>query len=291
MTTALVSPLPSILIALLGLPVDDARALPALASESGDAWVVVHAGSPWVCWSPGEPGCWRRIELELAPAGTREAFVPEEEREPILLEPTLLAPRTGEPTLDVDVRFGFEPGRLWIAIEDEGVWIVEPEQRQARWLDTPAAAVTLARPALPECGPLGHVPGLVSGQLGWIVADRCAGARVPSGCLRPRPRVRKPSGVRIAASLGFARVEGWSLEPAAPELGLPAHLRRQAGFELAFVLTLGFEGLAAQRLARARDELLARDRRRLVPRVDHDEHPLAAAEQAALRTIACTEVA
>lgn len=271
------------LLARLALPLDDA-ALPAHAGESGDAWVVVHAGSPWVCWTANSDAdaCFRRVELEPPPGPARRVFVPDEEPE--------LAPDTSpsDPALAIDLRFGFESGRLWIALDEQGVWVIEPGQAQARWLDVPTSAVTLVRPTTPRCSAQGRVPGFVGGRIDWIAAPRCLGSTVPSGCLRPRPRVRKPSGLALALGLSLVHARDWTLTPGQPELGLPDHLRRAAGIELALVLTIGFDPVAGWRLARARDELLARDRRRSIPAVD--EHPLAAAERAALRTIACSEV-
>lgn len=284
MTTTL-SLLP--LLVRLALPLDDAAALPAHASESGDAWVVVHAGSTWVCWSAelDADACFRRVELEPPAKAASPVFVPDEELE-LAAAPTLLD-AASDPTLAVDLRYGFEAGRLWIGVDELGVWVIEPGQRQARWLDTPSSAVSLVRPGRPGCGPQGVVPGLAEGRLAWIAASRCPSDAVPSGCLRPRPRVRKPSGISLELGLSFAREQAWSLMPGAPELALPSHFQRRAGLELALVLAIGFDPAAGWRLARARDELLARDRRRPIPRVD--EHPLASLERAALRTIACTE--
>jgi hypothetical protein len=283
MTTSALSILP--LLARLAVPLDDAATLPAHAGASGEAWVVVHAGSAWVCWTAdAEPdACFRRVELEPPPSA---AFLPEEERERELALP--VASSAHDPALAIDLRFGFESGRLWIALDELGVWVIEAGQTQARWLDTPASAITLVRPTTPRCGPTGSVPGLVGGRIEWLAAPRCPSRAVPSGCLRPRPRVRKPSGLSLALGLSLAHAREWTLAPGPPDLGLPAHLHRAEGVELALVLAIGFDPAAAWRLARARDELLARDRRRSVPTVD--DHPLATDERAALRSIACAEV-
>jgi hypothetical protein len=285
MTTAALSILP--LLARLALPLDDDTALPAHVDASGEAWVVVHAGSAWVCWTAdaAPEGCFRRVELEPPPSRARAAFVPDEELE-LELEPEPTS--STDAALAIDLRFGFEPGRLWIALDELGVWVIEPERTQARWLDTPTSAVTLVRPTAPRCGPQGLVPALVGGRIALRPAPRCPGSAVPSGCLRPRPRVRKPSGLSLALGLSFMHARGWAHAPGQPELGLPSHLQQSEGIGLALVVTIGFDPAAAWRLARARDELLARDRRRSVPAVD--AHPLAEAERAALRSIACTEV-
>lgn len=283
MTTAALSILP--LLARLALPLDDGSALPAHVDVSGGAWVVVHAGSAWVCWTAdaAPEDCFRRVELEPPPGRARAAFVPDEALE-LAPSPT----RATDAALAIDLRFGFEPGRLWIALDELGVWVIEPERGQARWLDTPTSAVTLVRPTPPRCGPLGLVPALVGGRIALRAAPHCPGSALPTGCLRPRPRVRKPSGLSLALGLSFMHAGGWAHAPGQPELGLPSHLQQSEGIGLALVVTIGFDPAGAWRLARARDELLARDRRRSVPAVD--AHPLAEAERAALRSIVCTEV-
>ncbi|MFV8756709.1 hypothetical protein ACNOYE_39700 [Nannocystaceae bacterium ST9] len=273
-----------LLITLAARSPSEARPLPALASESGDAWVLVHAGSPWVCWSSRDPDCWQRIELDPLPGSDEPIFFVEEDD----LEVLATAPRLADPTQDVDIRFGFEARRLWIAIDDH-LWVAEPGRRQARLLDSPAGAVTLQRPTPPRCGPLAEVPALIAGRLAFVSADPCPHARIPSGCIRPRPRVRKPSGVTLRAGLSVGHLRSWSLSAARVELGLPARLETRAGFEVLMVIELGFDGPAALRLARSRAELLARDRQTLEPPVI--EGPLAEAEAEALHAIACAKEA
>jgi hypothetical protein len=273
-----------VLLALGGHPSRDVR-VPALASDSEAAWVLLHAGSPWVCWSEFEPDCWRRIELEIPPPSRADAFVPDEEE---ALDPLATIALDDDPTRGIDVRFGFEPGRLWIAVDDR-LWVLEPGQRQARFLDAPAGAVGLVRPTTPDCGPQGRVPGVISGRIAFVDGDRCAAVGRAIGCLRPRPKLRRPTGVELRAGLQLGWVRDWSLSPAQPDLGLPATLQTRAGVELLAVLELGFDGPAALRLARSRADLLARDRRRTIPPIV--EGPLAEAEFEALRTVACTEAA
>lgn len=281
MTVSILSTL--VLLTLGGRPVGDAGVSPALADESGTAWVTLHAGSAWVCWSEFDPDCWRRIELESPSPHPLDAFVPDEELD--VLAPI---PLDADPMQSVDVRFGFEPGRLWIAIEDQ-LWVIEPDQRQARSLDAPAGAVTLVRPTSPSCGPRGHVPAVIAGRLAFVDAPRCPALGRMTGCLSPRPRVRRPSGVQLRAGLSLTHARQWSLTAAQPDLGIPAGLHTGAGVELLAVIELGFDGPAALRSARSRTELLARDRRRSIPPIV--EGPLAEAELEALRTVACTEAA
>jgi hypothetical protein len=272
-----------VLLMLGGRSPGDSRVLPALASEFGDAWVTLHDGSPWVCWSELELDCWRRIELEPVPDVEEPAFVPEEELDAIMPNP-----RAADPTQGVDVRFGFEPGRLWIAVDDR-LWVLEPDQRQARVLDTPAGSVALVRPTSPRCGPHARVPAASAGRITFVGADRCPHVGLSTGCLRPRPRVRRPTGLQIRAGLSLIHARSWGLRVAQPELGIPAGLQARAGVELLAVIEIGFDGPAALRLARSRAELLARDRRRPIPPVV--EGPLADVELDALRTVACSEAA
>jgi hypothetical protein len=263
---------------------NEARPLPALASESGDAWVLVHAGSAWVCWSSRDPDCWQRIELDPLPTADEPVFVGEDEDLDVLAP----APRLADPTQDVDIRFGFEARRLWIAIDDH-LWVAEPDRRQARLLDSPAGSVTLQRPNPPSCGPLAEVPALIAGRVAFVGADRCPRTTIPSGCVRPRPHVRRPSGVTLRAGLSVGHLRSWSLSAAQAELGLPARLETRAGFELLAVIELGFDGPAALRLARSRAELLGRERATFEPAVI--EGPLAEAEAEALHAIACSKEA
>jgi len=272
-----------LLFALGGRAPGTSRVVPALASESGDAWVTFHAGSTWVCWSAIDPECWQRIELDPLPSLDDPVFAADEPADGILSTP--LAP---DPTRGLDVRFGLEAGRLWIAIDDH-LWVAEPGQRQARVLDTPAGAVTLARLGVPTCGPRGRVPAAIAGRLDFVDADRCPRASLPTGCLGARPRVRRPTGVQLRMGVSLVHARAWALSPAQPDLGVPATLRSSAGIELLAVLELGFDGPAALRLARSRAELLARDRRRFVPAVPPS--PLADAELDALRSVVCTEAA
>lgn len=275
-----------VFLVLGGRQPSDSRVLPALASEFGDAWVTLHEGSPWVCWSELELDCWRRIELEPLPATRDPAFVPEEDLD--MFDTLDMSRPSADPTQGVDVRFGFEPGRLWIAVDDQ-LWVIEPDQRQARVLDSPAGAVTLIRPTSPRCGPRARVPAASAGRITFVAADRCPHAWLSSGCLRPRPRVRRPSGVELRAGLTLGYARSWALTAAQPDLGIAAGLQARAGVELLAVIELGFDGPAALRLARSRAELLARDRRRAIPPVV--EGPLAEVELDALRTVACSEAA
>ncbi len=276
-----------VLFALAGRAPGESRPLPALASDSGDAWVVLLAGSAWVCWSAFEPDCWQRIELEPPafdhPPAFAAALVPEDD-----LDASTTNPLRIDPTQAVDPRFGFEPGRLWITIDDQ-FWVVEPDQRQARLVDTVASSVALVRPTPPSCGPRRQVPAVISGRLSFVDADPCPASRSPLGCVRPRLRVRRPSGVELRAGLSLGHVRSWVLDAAQPDLGLPAQLQTRAGVELLAVVELGFDGPAAVRLARSRAELLARDRQRQAWIPEVEEGPLAAAELDALTDLACSE--
>ncbi len=272
-----------------------ARVPPTVASEDGQAWVAVHAGSVWVCWSGDDPHCWQRLDLEPPPnLDTTSALL-----EPI--DDSLVEPLDAASELDLDAptdtavdvgnegldpRFGFQGShRLWIAIDDT-LWLLERGRRQARWAASQTSPVTLLLPKRPTCGPDGRVPTITGGRLTWTSAKRCALGAPTRGCLRPAISLRPPIGARLRAGLSLARVQRWTHLPAAAEQ--PATLDRRAGLELLFVIELGFDPTAALRSAQARQQLLASDRWRSVPTVQ--EGPLAERERAALGAIVCSEV-
>jgi hypothetical protein len=285
----------SILLSLALLPPPSSPshgALPGVVEPRSGAWAVVHAGQLWVCWR-ASPDCWRRVELD------EDSFprLDVELDESIDDEPNAdtLDAWEWDPTSSLGLPGEFGPERwrlgfdaaahLWIERDDQR-WRVEHGQPRARMADD-VTPVRLARPRNHDCGPDGLRPAISGGRLGWEAAPRCAEPPVGSTCVVPpaSTRPRKPVPIRLHAGLQLGVVRDWTAIDTYPSTPTVASVRPSAGFELLFVIQLGFDPTRTNADARARAALLRHDRVRHVP--PPKPGPLAAAEQAALIAAVC----
>jgi hypothetical protein len=278
-----------LLLTLLTPPSAPPGALPGVVEPHSGAWAVVHAGQLWVCWRES-PDCWRRVELDEDP-GMRLDVALDESDSDEALELDQWDDTFGVSSDAIDVgperwRLGFDAAaHLWIERDDQR-WRVVHGQARARMADD-VTPVRLVRPLGHACGPNGQRPAMSGGRLGWEAAPRCAEPPVGATCVVPavQARPRKPVPVRLRAGLELGLVRGWTAIDTDPNTPTVAKLRPSAGFELLFVVELGFDPTRTNADARARAALLQRDRVRPVPAATPG--PVVGAEQAALIAAVC----
>ncbi|HVI03641.1 MAG TPA: hypothetical protein VM869_33340 [Enhygromyxa sp.] len=255
---------------------------PSLVEPESGAWAVVHAGELWVCWRPG-PDCFERIVFDDDARTRDDAFVEDADAEE-LVEDLGRAPELG---VD-DWRMGFWGAQsLWIE-RDEQRWRVLAGQRRAQIVEDPAP-IRLVRIGPAACGPDAIVPAVIGGRLSWRDAPRCSESAGPTTmCVtRAGPRVRRPTSVRLRASVEIAGARAWK---AGGEAGVvpPIDERRlSTGLEVSFVVELGFDWQrrAADRRAAAMIARRTQARLRELPTVPAG--PLADAEREALAALVC----
>lgn len=266
---------------LLSSPTPPARASPpGLVDAAGDAWVVVHAGQPWVCWSAG-PGCWRRINLDDASARF-EDILDEDLADDGELEPLELVASAPE-----QWRFGFaaDSASLWIERDDRR-WRLDHGSTYALAVDSLPMS-RMARPRSFECGHAGQRPAVVGGRLTWVAAPRCAPPPPSLTCVAALegPRLRKVVPVRLRAGLELAALRGWAADDDDPASRPATRFVPRAGVELLFVVELEFDMARAQADERTRAAMLSRPRLRQLPTIL--EGPLAGAERRAQAEVIC----
>lgn len=273
---------------LLALPASSLSAAqpPSLVEPESGAWAVVYAGELWVCWSPG-PDCFERVVFDDHEASRDDRLADEDSLDEIddVDVGDLVAERDG---LDVGVedwRLGFwGAGSLWVERDDHR-WRVVQGQRRARIVDDPAP-IRLLRIGPAACGPEAIVPAVIGGRLSFRDAPRCAVDVAAPVCVsQAGPRMRRPTPIRLKASVELTRASGWTARAEPP----PAISDRQlaSGLEVSFVVELGFDWQRRIADRRAASMLTRRGRARLRELPTVAPGPLAAAELEALTEVVC----
>ena len=208
------------------------------------AWLAVWRGEAWVCWNPG-PGCWQRLDL----LGKVDVGL-------------LRAEFTG-------------PTSVVLGDRSEATWRIDRGDPIPRT----ALANPVGSPRPYACGPIGPLPVVGAGGLGFVAAPCPEAAAGPHLCVaRGRgDNVRPVAGLRVRLGLELRREEAWQRTAGAAAT---------TGFAMLAILGLGWDSGSQLRRERADLQAQARPAVRTLPAL-RSRGPLAAAEREALTSVLC----